>query len=397
MSGILDGIRIIDAGTVLAAPGVSALLGDFGAEVIKIEQPGVGDPLRTYSPQERGQGLVSKVTNRGKRSVSLDLSRPEGRELFLGLAAQSDVVVMNYRVPTVQKWGIDYPDLQRVKSDIVMLHLTGYGRTGPYADRPGFARVSEAFIGLTFATGYPDRAPVPSGYAIADAMGGVFGAFAVMMALYERRSSGQGQLVDLSLYEGLAKTLDGMYIGALEGHGVPERSGTSNPTIAPHDIYPMGDGEWVSLPASTQSMFVRLCGILDVQSLVDDERFATNQARVTNRQALDEILRPKFASMTADEFLGKANAAGIAAVGINDALAFATDPHVVERGTFQKLWDPNLGRDIRMQGVVPTFSRTPGEITSPGEELGASTDHVLSDLLELDPQDLEKLRAAHVI
>jgi len=395
--GILDGIRIIDAGTVLAAPGISALLSDFGAEVIKIEQPGVGDPLRTFSPQEDGQGLVSKVTNRGKRSVTLDLGHPEGRELFLQLVSQSDVVVMNYRLPAVQKWRVDFEDLRACKSDIIMLHLTGYGRTGPYADRPGFARVSEAFIGLTYTTGYPDRAPVPSGYAIADAMGGIFGAFAVMAALYERQSSGLGQLVDLSLYESLAKSLDGMYIGALEGHGVPERTGTSNPTIAPHDIYPMGDGEWVSLPVSTQSMFVRLCDILEKPSLVEDERFRTNQVRVANRVALDDILRPLFLEMSAEDFLVRAHGAGIAAAPLNNALGFASDPHVVERGTFEELWDPNLNRNIKMQGVVPQFSRTPGKMSRPGEELGESTDAVLQNLLGLEPEELQRLKAAHVI
>lgn len=395
--GILDGVRVLDAGTVLAAPGISALLADFGADVIKIEQPGVGDPLRTFSPQEEGQGLVSKVTNRGKRSVTLDLSQPEGRELFLGLVAQSDAVVMNYRMSAVKKWGIDYEDLRAANSSITVLHLTGYGRTGPYADRPGFARVSEAFIGLTYTTGYPDRAPVPAGYAIADAMGGVFGAFAVVLALYEKQASGLGQLIDLSLYEGLAKSLDGMYIGALAGHGVPERTGTSNPTIAPHDIYPMGDGEWVSLPVSTQSMFVRLCEILDVPQLVLDERFRTNQARVANRGALDDILRPLFERLTAAEFLDKAHGVGIAAAAINDALDFATDPHVVERETFQTLWDPNLNRHISFQGVVPRLSRTPGKIERPGEELGQSTDAVLQELLKLQPEDLERLRAAHVI
>lgn len=397
MSQILDGIRIIDAGTVLAAPGISALLGDFGAEVIKVEQPGVGDPLRSYSPQLDGEGLTSKVTNRGKKSVTLDLGKPKGRELFLELVAKSDVVVMNYRLPAVQKWRIDYDDLRAVKDDIIMLHLTGYGRTGPYADRPGFARVSEAFIGLTYATGYPDRAPVPSGYAVADAMGGPFGAFAVAMALHERQQSGQGQLIDLSLYEGLAKTLDGMYIGCLEGFPSPTRSGTTNPTIAPHDIYPMGDGQWVSLPVSTQSMFFRLCEVLGISDIVQDERFVTNQARVTNRGALDDILRPIFATLTAEEFLEKANSAGIAASTINDARTFTQDPHVVERGTFEQVWDPALDRNVTIQGIVPRFSRTPGELSWPGQSLGESTDHVLGELIGLSAQDIERLRTDDVI
>lgn len=397
MGGVLDGIRVIDSGTVLAAPGVSALLADFGAEVIKVEMPRVGDPLRTYAPHEQGQGLTNKVTNRGKHSVTLDLGTDEGRELYLRLVEKSDVIVMNYRLPAVRKWAIDYDDLVQVNPDIVMLHLTGYGRTGPYAERPGFARVSEAFIGLTHATGYPDRAPVPSGYAIADAMGGAFGAFAVMMALYERKNSGTGQLIDLSLYEALAKTLDGMYVGCLRGHPAPERTGTTNPTIAPHDIYPMGDGKWVALPVSTQSMFIRLCEILNVSELLENDRFATNQARVENREALDDILRAKFAELTADEFLRMANEVGIAASAINDASAFVADPHVVERGTFQQVHDPDLDTDITMQGIVPRLSRTPGELSWPGQALGASSEKVLTELLDLPADEVARLRRAGIV
>jgi crotonobetainyl-CoA:carnitine CoA-transferase CaiB-like acyl-CoA transferase len=392
MRQILDGIRILDAGTVLAAPGASALLGDFGAEVIKVEEPGVGDPVRSYAPREDGQGLINKVTNRGKRSVTIDLRSERGREVFLDLVRQVDVVIMNFRVPTVKKWRIDYDDLVAVNSDLIVLHLTGYGRTGPYADRAGFARASEAFVGLTSTTGYPDRTPVPSGYAIADAIGGIFGAFAVVMALLDRRSSGEGQLIDLSLYEALAKCLDGMYIGAVEGHGIPQRSGTNHPDIAPHDIYPMGDGVLVSLPVSTQNMFRRLCELVGRPDLATDPRFVDNASRVAHRQELDEILRPLLREFDADDFLKRADAVGIAAARINDPLEYARDPHVRERGSFASVWDANLNRAITMQGVVPLFSRTPGRLTSPGPELGQSTAEVLREYLGLSDGEIETLR-----
>lgn len=397
MHQILDGIRILDAGTVLAAPGASALLSDFGAEVIKIEHPKSGDPLRGYDPQLGGQSLTNKVTNRGKSSIALDLSRLEGREVFLDLVRESDVVIMNYRLPTVQKWGIDYDSLREVNEDIVVLHLTGYGRTGPYADRPGFARVAEAFVGLTYTTGYPDRAPVPSGYAIADAMGGVFGAFSVMLALYERRRSGHGQLVDLALYELLAKTLDAMYVGCLHGHVAPERHGTANPTIAPHDIYPMGDGVYVSLPVSTQSMFVRLCEILGHAELVDDPRYRDNQARLRNRESLDAILRAEFSLLSSEEFLRLAYDAGIAAAPIYDPLAFTRNEHVLARKLFTQVWDAGLGQEVSMQGVVPKLSRTPGAIECPGEELGSSTEEVLTRVVGRDAADIARLRDLGII
>lgn len=397
MTGILDGIRVIDAGTVLAAPGMSALLSDFGAEVIKVEQPITGDPLRSYTPQIDGEGLTSKVTNRGKRSVTLNLSNPTGRDTFVRLADQADVVVMNYRLPAVKRWRIDYPDLSADNPKLIMLHLTGYGRTGPYADRPGFARAAEAYIGLTYATGYPDRAPVPSGYAIADALGGPYGAFAIMLALFERAKSGEGQLIDLSLYEGLAKTLDGMYIGSFEGHEPPQRVGTVNPTIAPHDIYPMNDDRWVSIPASTQNMFERLCQVLGIEGLIVDSRFTTNELRVAHRDALDAEIRPRLAALSSVDFLASANAAGIAAAPINDAKQFTDDEHVLERGTFENIWDPSLQRDIRMQGVVPKFSRTPGNIDFPGEPLGHSTRAVLGDWLGVDDGEWGHLVSAGAV
>lgn len=397
MRQILEGIRILDAGTVLAAPGASALMADFGAEVIKIEQPGVGDPLRSYSPHEDGQGLISKVTNRGKRSVTLDLGSERGRALFLELVTRVDVVIMNYRLPTVKKWRIDYEDLAAVNKDIIVLHLTGYGRTGPYAERPGFARASEAFIGLTSTTGYPDRPPVPSGYAIADAMAGLFGAFSVALALLERGSSGGGQLIDLSLYESLAKCLDGMYVGVLEGHDVPERAGTRHPDIAPHDIYPMGDGALISLPVSTENMFHRLCDLLDRPDLATDARFVDNRSRLDHRDELDDILRPLLLKFTADDFLERADILGVAAAKINDPLEYARDPHVEERGSFASVWDANLNREITMQGVVPRFSRTPGRMPPPGPELGEGTDEVLRTMLDLSEADTDELRRMGVI
>lgn len=397
MRQILDGIRVLDAGTVLAAPGASAMLADFGAEVIKIEHPEHGDPLRGYDPQLDGESLTHKVTNRGKRSITLDLSRPEGRDVFLDLVRVSDVVIMNYRVPTVRKWGLGEEVLREVKEDIVVLHLTGYGMDGPYADRPGFARVAEAFVGLTHTTGYPDRAPVPSGYAIADAMGGVYGAFSVMLALFERERSGTGQLIDLALYELLAKTLDAMYVGCLHGQPVPERTGTTNPTIAPHDIYPMADGVYVSLPVSTQSMFVRLCEIIECPELVDDPRFLTNQLRLRHRGELDDVLRGRFAMIDSADFLDRANRAGVAAAPILDPLRFARDDHVCQRGFFAEVWDEGLGRPITMQSVVPKLSRTPGAIAHAGERLGASTEDVLTDLLGRSPEELERLRRLNVI
>lgn len=397
MSHVLDGVRILDAGTVLASPGAAGLLADFGAEVIKIEQPGSGDPVRRYPPHADGQSLTSKVTNRGKSSVTLNLGDERGRDIFRELVKVSDVVVMNYRPSTLRKWSLDYEDLAELRPDVVMLHMTGYGRTGPYSDRPGFARVAEAYVGLTYMTGYPDRAPVPAGYAVADALGGVYGAFSVMLALYHRRMTGAGQLIDLSLYEGMMRVMDGLYIGYDVAGRIPERVGTINPGIAPHDIYPLGDGTWVSLPMSTQNMFTRLCAVLGVPEVADDPRFATNLERVEHREALDALLRPRLAELKAEDFLAAANSAGVATSRINNVADFVADEHVRERGSLVRIWDENLGREVLMQSVFPILSKSPGAIRWPGREPGQDNEYVLKELLSISDETFVELQVAGVI
>jgi crotonobetainyl-CoA:carnitine CoA-transferase CaiB-like acyl-CoA transferase len=397
VEGVLAGIRVIDAGTVLAAPGVSSLLADFGAEVIKIEQPGIGDPLRGYMPQVEGQGLASKVTNRGKYSATLNLRTPEGQRILKSLAGMSDVVVVNYRPSTLEGWGLGYEALSAENKALVMLHLTGYGRTGPFADRPGFARAVEAYVGLTDMTGYADRAPVPAGYAVADAMGAIFGAYSVMLALHERHKSGEGQLVDLALAEALMRVMDGVYVGYDQTGTQPERAGTINPNIAPHDIYPTHDGTFVSLPTSTQNMFVRLCGLLEIPEALEDPRFETNLDRVRHRGELDELIRPRIFNMDGADLLTRADEFGVAASRINRVSDLLEDEHVRERESLIRVRDDNLGRDILMQNVVPRLSRTPGEIRWPGHEAGQDNDFVYRGLLGITQDELDELIAQGVI
>jgi len=388
---VLQGVRIIDAGTVLASPGLCALLADFGAEVIKIEQPGDGDPLRRYPPHANGQSLVSKVTNRNKYSATLNLRDQRGREIFRKLVKTSDAVVMNYRLPTLKKWELDFDDLVKVKSDVIMLHLSGYGRTGPYSDRPGFARVAEAYVGLTYMTGYPDRSPVPAGYAVADALGAVYGAYSLMLALYHKRLTGQGQLVDLALYESMMRVLDGLYIGYDQDGLIPQREGTLNPNIAPHDIYETADGKYISLPISTQNMFIRLCHVIGSPELAADPRFSANVQRVQHRKELDAIIVPFISALSAEQFLTLANTAGIAASKINDVQDFMGDEHVKGRGSITTMWDANLDRAIRMQGVVPVLSKTPGDIKWPGHEPGQDNDYVYRSVLGIGENELAGL------
>lgn len=394
---VLSGIRILDAGTVLAAPGMCGILSDFGAEVIKIEQPGTGDPVRNFPPLSEGQSLTHKVTNRNKKCITLNLSTEKGQNIFKQLVQYSDAAVLNYRTPTIKKWGLDYEDLQAVNDEIVMLHLTGYGRTGPYADRPGFARAVEAYTGLTYMTGYAEKGPMPPGYAIADAMGAAYGAMSLMLALFYRQRTGKGQLVDLALSEGMMRAMDHIYISYDQTGEAPKRVGSINPSIAPHDIYPTLDGKWISLPVSTENMFTRLCDALDLQHLTDDPRFRTNLDRVKHRAELDDVLRPRLVAFSADSILGLLNRAGVAASKVNSAEDFANDVHVKERESLIRVDDPDLGRDVLMQNVVPRLSASPGKVSWPGKALGADNQEIYGGFLGFDQITIDSLAEAGVI
>src|SRR5699024_6041615 len=246
--GILEGIRVLDVSTVLAAPLAANLLGDFGAEVIKIEQPKVGDPTRNWGSE------TWKVTGRNKKSVTLNLREEEGVDLFNKLVKKSDVVIVNYRPSTLKKWGIDYEDLIKVNENIIMLHLSAFGRHGPYSDRPGFARVAESFSGLTYMTGDADRKPMFSGYPIADAFGGVYGAFSIVLSIYHYKKTGEGQLIDMSLYDPLLRVMEDLIVNYDVQGKVAERVGSHNPRLAPNDMYVTKDERWIVIPASTDNM-----------------------------------------------------------------------------------------------------------------------------------------------
>ncbi|WDL97688.1 CaiB/BaiF CoA transferase family protein [Alicyclobacillus sp. ALC3] len=377
---ILKDVVVIDMSTILAAPLTASLLSDFGATVIKIEEPDGGDPVRQYAPSKSGISLQNKVINRNKRSVAVDLRHEQGREIIRRLAKQADAVVTNFRVPTLKEWGLDYEQLCSVKQDIVMLHLSAFGRTGPYRERPGFARVAEAYSGLAYMTGYPDRTPMFSGYPIADGVGGVFGAFSLMLALYERSQSGQGQLIDLGLYEPMLKMMEGQVISYDQVGLVPERIGTRHRDIAPNDLYRCKDGKWVVLPASTPNMFRRLCVAIGKQELANDARFITNSVRVENRSELDSVLQDFFIRFEANEVCTRLQQHGVAATEVYSIQDIIGDEHIHERGNLIRVFDEELGEAPLIQGVVPRLSKTPGNIHSLAESLGQSTRAVLEEL-----------------
>ena len=388
--GVFAGLRVIDASTLLAAPLICGLLADFGAEVIKVEMPRVGDPVRHMTSQVGVEAAIHKVTNRNKYATTIDLHSERGRELFYQLVSKSDAVVTNFQRDTLRKWKIDYDDLKKRKADLVFLHLSAFGREGPWSERPGFARVAEGFAGLMDRTGDPDGPPMPSGYPIVDAMAGLMGAYGVVTALYRRRQTGEGELVDLSLYDALLRTMEDQVVEfALTGK-IPKRSGTCNPSVAPNDLYRARDGQYVIIPASTDTMFRRLCAAIGKPQLAEDPRFATNATRVANRGVLDAELARQFEQFSADDLMAVLLNAQVVVGRVNNVQDMLEDPHCRQRGDFITVPDGDLGT-IEMQGVVPRLLNAPGSVAWAGRDLGADNEYIFGKLCEIGKPELDRL------
>lgn len=394
MTQPLAGIRVIDASTVIAAPLTAALLGEFGAEVIKVEMPGTGDSTRRSAPYYNGQSLPWRITNRNKKGITLDFHKLEAADLFARLVAASDVVVTNFRPKKLVEWRIDYPDLCRAKPDIIMFHLTAFGRSGPYADLPGFARIAEAFSGLTYITGYPDRPPVFAGYPIADGVSGMYGAFAIMLALQHRANTGEGQLIDLALYEPMLRMMEDFIVGYGVVGWVKERQGNTQPNVAPNNIYPTADGRHVILPVSTEQMWRRLVELLQAPELLP---YDTNQKRLQHREAIDERITAFTGQYALEDLLHLLREHQIACGKVYAVGDIFADPQIRERGNLMEIYDEELQTTLTMQSPIPHFSTITGTVTRSAPGVGEHNTEIYGQLLGLDEQTLAAYRRAGVI
>lgn len=394
--GPLEGIKVLDASTVLACPYTAGLLADFGADVIKVEDCEQGDPIRLLGPTIDGQSVFSKITNRNKRSLALDLRKEVGRQIFRDLAAQVDVVTTNFRASTLERWGLTYEALSANNPGLVMYHFSAYGSTGSRRDEPGFARVAEAYTGLTYATGQPDGPPLFSGYPMADGVGGVHGAYAVMLALFERERTGRGQFVQLSLAGAMLRLLEG-HVAAYGGVGnVPSRTGNDN-GLVPNGIFRTKDDRWIVLPVTSPNMWTRLCAALGRQDWLEDRRYSTNATRLQYRVELEAELTPELKSRTFDEIYRTLRDAGVAVGPVNSMKDVFDDEDIWEQGALVNVYDERLERDIPMPGVFPELSRTPGRISHVGREPGDDTSEVLREMLDYDAERIEQLAHDGVI
>lgn len=393
-TGPLKGLRVLDIATIIAGPMAASLLADLGAEVIKLELPGVGDGLRGFPPFKDGKPLWWKVTNRGKRYGTLDLRKPEGATLLLDLVAQSDVLVENFRPGTLDRWGLDIDRLWQANPKLVVLRVSGYGQDGPAASQSGFARIFEAMGGLTHITGDPDRQPVHTGYPLADSIGGLFGAFSICAALLPiaRGERETGEEIDLALTEAMFRTLESLAIEFDQLGTVRARVGNKNTYSAPSDVYMTADKRYVSLAGSTNRTFRNNARAIGMPDLPDDARFADNKARVAHAGELDRIFGAWIAAHTLDEVLTAFREANGTIAPIYGVDQIFEDPQFIARGAIETVTDTDFGT-VRMQGVVPRYRIAPGKIRWAAKDMGADNDYIYKTLLKLGEQAVEERKA----
>jgi crotonobetainyl-CoA:carnitine CoA-transferase CaiB-like acyl-CoA transferase len=397
-AGPVLGIKILDISTVIAAPLASTLLADFGAEVIKVEVPVAGDPLRHLPPHKEGIPLWTKVTNRNKRGITIDLRKPEGIDLIEKLIPTQDVLIENFRPGVLSGWGLTKDRLFELNPKLIILRVTGFGQTGPYANQPGFARVFEAMSGFADLCGEPDGPPMFAGFPISDALAGVFGALAITSALYhrERNHSDIGQEIDLSATEAMFRVLDFLAIEFDQLGTVRKRNGTRNFYSAPSDVYRTKDGCWISLAVSTPSLFTRLTKAIGQPELVLDDRFNTNAARLKNREEIEGMISQFIENRTSlevSEIFGKWEVSYSNILNISEIFA---DRHIIERQAIVSVPDSDFG-EVKMQCVVPRFSSTPGRIWRSGPGLGEHNQDVFNSELGLSKAETNLLKKNGVI
>lgn len=403
MSAPLAGIRALDISNVIAGPFAAALLGDFGAEVLKIELPAGkdgkgGDALRALPPHKDGKPLLWKATNRNKKAITLDLRKPEGTALFKRLLPRFDVLIENYRPGTLDAWGLDKATLHGLQPKLVILRVTGFGQDGPYRGYAGFARLFEAYSGLTYITRTPGDPPMHPGYPIGDPISGVFGAFGVLVALLHRARNPEapGQEIDLACTEAVMRLLEVLPIEYDQLGQVHEPVGNGSPYIAPGGMFRSADGEWLTFAAATQNVFERFCALIGRKDLVTDERLRTNPGRMRHATELNAIVAEWIGARPWRDAVRELSEAGVAVAPVYSNRDIAEDPHFRARGSIARVTDEDFG-SVAVPCVVPRLSATPGEARSSGPALGAHNAEVYGGWLGLSQAEQDALRASGVI
>lgn len=399
----LEGVRVLDIGNLIAGPVGATILGDFGAEIVKVEQPGIGDALRgTPKDGKANRSGNWLVEGRNKKSVSLNLRKPEGQAILKALVAKSDVLMENFTPGTLERWGLGWEELSAINPRLIMVRVSGYGQTGPNAKRAGYDRIALGFSGYMYPTGFPDRFPVRPAFPTADYTTAMFGAISVMLALYQRDvqggadGKGGGQMIDLALYEPSFRVTADMITQYMQTGAIRERIGNRNPTFSPAGTFETKDGRLVQIAAGGDNVFRRLVEAMDMAELAEDPRYARSAARIERADELEQLLAGWIKERDFAELERRFVPANVPFGGINTVADIAEDPHYAARGNIANAPDPELG-EVPMPSVVPTLQATPGRITHAGPELGAFNDEIYRGLLGMDASALEKLKADGVI
>lgn len=393
----LDDIRVVELGQLLAGPFCGQLLGDFGAEVIKVEDPTKGDPMRQWGREKPyGKSLWWPVVARNKKSVTANLRTERGQDLVRRIIARADVLIENFRPGTLERWGLAPEELWEINPGLIVTRVTGFGQTGPYASRAGYGSIGEAMGGIRYVTGDPDRAPARAGISLGDSLAATFAALGTLVALHQRERTGRGQVVDSAIYEAVLAMMESLLPEWQIAGYQRERTGTTLPNVSPSNVYPTADGEVVLIAANQDTVFRRLAEVMGRPGLATDERYATHSARGQHMEELDGTITEWSSTIKADDLLELLHGNGVPTGRIFRAKDMFADPHFAAREAIVKLVHPELG-EFAMHNVAPKLSDTPGRVRHVGPELGEHNEDIYQGLLGLDYDAMSSLRSAGVI
>ncbi len=395
----LEGVRVLDIATFVAAPFASTIMSEFGAEVIKVENPQGGDPWRHYGTKtaRNGDTLAWMTESRNKTSVTLDLRTPEGVDILKQLVKVSDVMCENFRPGTLEKWGLGWDVLNAINPGLVLLRVSGYGQTGPYKQRPGFARIAQAFGGLTHLAGMPDGPPVtPGSTSLADYTSGLYGAVGIMMALKSRDQTGEGQVIDMALYESIFRFLDEMVPAYAKDGTVRQREGMGTKLACPHGHFQTGDDKWVSIACTSDRMFERLAKVMEQPELAGSDMYQTTAQRIASRETVDGLVTEFTRSYRQSEVLQRCTDGDVPCGAINSVADIFEDPQFEARENLLRFVDPEAG-EIVIPGVIPKLSKTPGRVKHVGPPIGNGIDSIYGDLLGMSASEIAALKEKGVI
>ncbi|MCF3938338.1 CoA transferase [Gordonia sp. Z-3] len=386
-TGPLADLRVVEMGQLLAGPFCGQLLADFGAEVIKLEPPGNGDPMRQWGREKaHGKSLWWPVVARNKKSVTCNLRSTEGQELARSLIAQSDIVIENFRPGTLERWGLGFAELRELNPRLIMARVSGYGQTGPYASRAGFGSIGEAMGGIRYVTGDADSTPSRAGISLGDSLAAVFATIGILVAVHNRTTTGRGQLVDSAIYEAVLAMMESLLPEWEVGGYQRERTGSVLPNIAPSNVYPTKGGEMVLVAANQDTVFARLATAMGRSDLIDDPRYADHASRGVNMAELDALVADWTADLGTDEVLDILHEAGVPAGRIYTARDMFDDPHFAARDAIVRVAHPDFG-ELPMAGVFPKLGDTPGSVRHAGPELGEHNSDIYGRVLGLSDDE----------